>query len=155
MKTSMTRLAGGNSASPNRGILTDIYLSPEALEDIREWDHDEVDDLTRREIFEAGDGEGTLGRIYGVNLHPLAELGVGQEFQTYFATLGASMGTDDEEIVIGLDLSKNDSFVMPVKRPLQIFEDDMLHRRQKAGFYGWQEHGFACLDGRRVLIGSF
>lgn len=155
MKTTMVRLAGGNSATPNRGRLTDLYISPEALEDIREWDADQVDDLTRREIFTASEDGGPMARIYGVNLHPLDELGVGQEFQTYFATLGASMGTSDEEIVVGLDLSHGDSFVMPVKRPLSIFEDDMLHRRQKAGFYGWQEHGFAALDGRRVLLGSF
>lgn len=155
LKTTMTRLAGGNTSSMNRGRLTDLFISPEALEDIREWDSDQVDDLTRREIFVAGDEGGPMARIYGVNLHPLDELGVGQEFQTYFATLGLSMGTSDEEIVVGLDLSHGDSFVMPVKRELSIFEDDMLHRRQKAGFYGWQEHGFAALDGRRVLLGSF
>lgn len=153
MKTTMTRLGGGNTASTNRSKLTDLYLSPEALEDIREWDRDEVDDDTRNRIFNASDE--VLSSIYGVNLHTLDELGVGQEFQTYFATLGVSMGTSDEEIVIGLDLSHGDSFVMPVKRPLAIFEDDMLHRRQKSGFYGWQEHGFAALDGRRVLLGSF
>lgn len=155
MKTTMTRLAGGNTASTNRGRLTDLFISPEALEDIREWDSDQVDDTTRREIFTAGEDGGPMAKIYGVNLHPLDELGVGQEFQTYFATLGVSMGTDDEEIVVGLDLSHGDTFVMPVKRPLVIFEDDNLHRRQKAGFYGWQEHGFAALDGRRILIGSF
>lgn len=155
MKTTMTRLAGGNTATSNRGRLTDLYISPEALEDIREWDQDEVDDITRREIFSATDDGGPLAKIYGVTLHPLDELGVGQEFQTFFATLGVSMGTSDEEIVVGLDLSHGDSFVMPVKRELVIFEDDMLHRRQKAGFYGWQEHGFAALDGRRVLLGSF
>lgn len=155
MKTTMTRLAGGNTASTNRGQLTDLFISPEALEDIREWDADQVDDLTRREIFTAGDEGGPMARIYGVNLHPLDELGVGQEFQTFFATLGVSMGTNDEEIVVGLDLSHGDTFVMPVKRPLTIYEDDNLHRRQKAGFYGWQEHGFAALDGRRILIGSF
>lgn len=153
MKTTMTRLAGGNSSTVNRGRLTDLYMSPEALEDIREWDSDEVDDDTRNRIFNASDE--VLSSIYGVNLHTLDELGVGQEFQTYFATLGVNMGTDDEEIVVGLDLSHGDSFVMPVKRELAIFEDDMLHRRQKAGFYGWQEHGFAALDGRRVLLGSF
>jgi hypothetical protein len=155
MKTTMTRLAGGNSTSTNRGKLTDIYLSPEALEDIREWDHDEVDDMTRREIFTAEEQSGPMARIYGVRLHPLDELGVGQEFQTYFATLGVNMGTSDEEIVVGLDLTAGDSFVMPVKRELEIFEDENLHRRQKAGFYGWSEMGFASLDGRRVLLGSF
>jgi len=155
MKTSMTRLAGGNTATLKRGRLTDLYISPEALEDIREWDRDEVDDLTRREILLADEGGSLMARIYGVNLHPLDELGVGQEFQAYFDTLGLSVGTSDEEIVVGLDLSHRNSFVMPIKRQLAIFEDDMLHRRQKAGFYGWQEHGFASLDGRRVLLGSF
>ena len=155
LKTTMTRLAGGNSTSTNRGRLTDLFLSPEALEDIREWDADEVDDMTRRDIFTAGDDGGPMAKIYGVNLHPLDELGVGQEFQKFFTTLGVSMGTGDEEIVVGLDLSHGDSFVMPVKRELSVFEDDTLHRRQKAGFYAWQEHGFAALDGRRILLGSF
>ena len=155
MKTTMVRLAGGNSATTNRGRLTDLFISPEALEDIREWDSDEVDDVTRREIFTAGDDGGPMAKIYGVNLHPLDELGVGQEFQTYFSTLGVSMGTSDEEIVVGLDLSHGDSFVMPIKEELTIYEDENLHRRRRAGFYGWQEHGFASLDGRRILLGSF
>jgi len=155
MKTTMTRLGGGNSSSVNRSRLTDLYVSPEALEDIRNWDSDEVDDLTRREILVAGDTSGPAAEIYGVKLHTLDELGENQELQTYFATLGVTMGTSDVEVVVGLDLSHSDTFVMPVKRQLEIFEDDNLHRRQKAGFYGWQEHGFAALDGRRVLLGSF
>jgi hypothetical protein len=161
MKTSMTRLAGGNSASMNRGVLTDLYISPEALEDIREWDIDDVDEITRREIFISQDNNGPqessgpLASIYGVTLHSITELGVGQEYQNFFDTLGVSMGTSDEEIVVGLDLSQNDSFVMPIKEELTIFEDPNLHRRRKAGFYGWQEHGFGVLDARRVLLGSF
>jgi len=155
MKTTMTRLAGGNTASSTQGVLTDLYVSLEALEDIREWDKDQVDDVTRREIFVAKDQQGALAQIYGVNIHPLTELGVGQELQTYFATLGASMGTGDEEIVIGLDLTSQDSFVMPVKVPLEIFEDDTLHRKQKAGLYGWSNLGFGALDGMKVLLGSF
>lgn len=161
MKTSMTRLGGGNSASQTRSVLTDIYLSPEALEDIREWDVDDVDEITRREIFVSNDNNGPmsasgpLAGIYGVTLHSITELGVGQEFQDYFDTLGVSMGTSDEEIVVGLDLSMNDAFVMPIKEEVTIFEDPNLHRRRKAGFYGWMEHGFAVLDDRRVLMGSF
>ncbi len=163
MKTTMTRLAGGNSLTQSRGQLTDLYISPEALEDIRDWDgaNDGVDDLTLREIFQAGDntGNGTqtgpMAAIYGVRLHSYTELGVGQAFQDFFDTLGLSMGATDEEIVVGLDLQENDSFVMPVKEQLTIFEDDTLHRRRRAGFYGWQEQGFGVLDGRRVLLGSF
>jgi hypothetical protein len=154
MKTTMRREAGGNTGSQNRGRLTDLYVSPEALEDIREWDATEVDEVTRREIFTAGDG--VLSRVYGVNLHDIDELGENQEFQKYFATtLGASMGAQDKEIVVGLDMSKNDSFVMPIKEPLSIFPDDNLHRRRRAGFYGWTEVGASVLDPRRVIAASF
>ena len=59
------------------------------------------------------------------------------------------------EIVVGLDLRNNDSFVMPVRAPLEIFEDDTLHRQRRAGLYGYSEHGFAALDTRRVLLGAF
>jgi hypothetical protein len=154
MKTTMARLAGGNSTTPHRGRLTDLYVSEEALEDIREWDHDEVDDYTRQIIFNAQDESGPLAKIYGVNLHPLFELGVGQEFQNFANSIGVTMGTSDEEIVVGLDLSKSDSFVMPIKEPITVFDDPFLHRRGKAGVYAWTNLGFSCLDPRRVILGS-
>ena len=44
---------------------------------------------------------------------------------------------------------------MPIKQDVQIFEDDALHRQQRAGFYGWAEIGFAVLDNRRILLGGF
>jgi len=159
MKTTMTRLAGGNSGSVNRGRLTDLYVSPEALEDIRDWDRTQVDDLTRREIFlgekNTDPSQLPLADIFGVRLHPIEELGVNQEFQKFFDTLGLSMGPSDEEIVVGLDLSTQDSFVNPIKQELTIFEDPNLHRQRLAGFYGWLEHGFAVLNSARVLLGSF
>ena len=154
MKTVMRRNGGGNSASVNRSTLTDLYVSPEALEDIRNWGMDQVDEVTRREIWVAQDG--TINRVFGVNLRDLDELGESQEYQDYFtATLGASLEASDVELVVGLDLSTNDSFVHPIRQPLQIFEDDNLHRRRRAGFYAWTEIGFAVLDNRRVLLGSF
>lgn len=157
MKTVMRRNAGGNSTSINKGKLTDLYLSPEAIEDIRSWDLTQVDDVTRREIFMAGgeDGDGAITRIFGVNLHDIDELGVGQEYQLYFTgTLGGSMPTDKVEIVVGLDLSNRDSFVMPVRAEVELFDDPAFHRQRRAGMYGWGEHGFSVLDSRRVLIGA-
>jgi hypothetical protein len=157
LKTVMRRNAGGNSGSLNRGSLTDIYLSPEALEDIRNWGIDQVDEITRREIYQAGDDGAAITRIFGVNLHDMDELGEGQEYQNFYThQLTGSLGpSSDKEIVVGLDLSSNDSFIMPIKQDVQIFEDDALHRQQRAGFYGWAEIGFAVLDNRRVLLGSF
>ena len=154
MKTTMRRNGGGNSASNNRGMLTDLYVSPEAMEDIRNWGVDQVDEITRREIYTAADG--SINRIFSVNLHDLDELGDGQEYQLFFENVlggSGSMG-DDVEIVVSLDLRTRDSFIMPVRQEVQIFEDDTLHRQKRAGFYGWAEQGFAVLDNRRVLLGS-
>ena len=137
----------------NRSILTDLYVSPEAMEDIRNWGLDQVDEITRREIYVAADG--TLNRVFGVNLHDLDELGEGQEYQLFYENvLGADLPTDDVELVVGLDQRKRDAFIMPIRQEVQIFEDDTLHRQKRAGFYGWAEQGFAVLDNRRVLLGA-
>ena len=58
LKSVMRRNAGGKVGSLNRGRLTDLWLSPEALEDIRNWGLDQVDEVTRREIYMAGDDGG-------------------------------------------------------------------------------------------------
>ncbi len=160
MKTVMRRNAGGNTTSINRGMLTDLYLSPEALEDIRNWGIDQVDEVTRRDIFLAQDG--AINRIFGVNLHDLDELGEDQEYELYFEnTLGGAPAgaagahaTADVEIVVGLNQSTNSSFVHPVRSPLEVFEDDELFRRRRAGFWAWTEVGFGVLDNRTVLLGS-
>ena len=126
------------------------------MEDIREWTWDttsgvsSIDPVTMREIFTNEDG--ALSRIYGVNLHDLDELGEGQEFNKFYTDsptqggLGGVFANSDVEIVVALDQSKGDSFVMPVKEPLTVFEDPALDRRRRAGVYAWLETGFACLD---------
>ena len=154
LKVVMRRNGGGNSTSINRGELTDLYISPEGHEDIRNWGVDEVDPGTRRDLI-VGEG-GLLVRIFQVNLHTLDELGEGQEYQNFYTTdLSGTMPAGKNEIVVGLDLRNNDSFVMPVRAPVQVFEDEALHRQRRAGMYGWAEHGFAALDTRRVLLGAF
>jgi hypothetical protein len=155
MQTAMTRNAGGNGQV---GRLTDLYVSMEAMEDLRAWDISEIDDVTRREILQSAGRN--LALLYGTRLHFMTEYGVGQEYQLYLTNvLGRSVtavDANDEEFVLGLDLSTNDSFVQPIRQELQTFEaPPEMHRRQKAGVYGWMEHGFAVLDNRRVLLGTF
>lgn len=153
MQTAMTRNAGGNGQA---GRLTDLYLSMEAMEDVRAWDISEIDDVTRREILnQAGRN---MALLYGTRLHFMTEFGVGQEYQIYLGTtLGRAItAPGDEEFVVGLDLSTNDSFVQPIRQELQTFQaGPEMHRKQKAGVYGWMEHGYAVLDNRRVLLGTF
>ena len=155
-KTVMLRNGGGNSVTAT-GRLTDLYLSPEAIEDVRNWGIDQLDDISRREVYQSADGGAPLTRIFGVNLTGLFEFGDGQEYQTFFTSdLGGSLGPNsDVELLVGLDLNARDSFVMPVKREVEIFEDEALHRSQRQGYYGWAEIGFGVLDNRRVLAASF
>ena len=149
-KTTMRRQGGGNSTSVNKGALSDLYLSPEAMEDIRDWGVDQIDEMTRREIFTAADG--SLNRVFNVNLHDIDEFGENQEYQLYFtSTLGGSLASGDVELMVGVDKSKDDSFVMPVKQDVVLFEDPTLHRLQRAGYYGWWEGGFGILDNRRCI----
>ena len=133
-----------------------MYVSPEALEDIRNWGLDQVDEVTRREIYTADAASPVITRIFGVNLHDLDELGEGQQYQSFVTgDLSGGLQASDVELVVGLDQSTSDSFVMPVKQQLQVFEDPTLHRQQRAGYYGWSELGFGVLDNRRVILGSF
>lgn len=158
MQTAMRRNAGGNTGSVNRGRLTDLYVSPEALEDVRNWGLDQVPDAVRVSIYNAPEGGAPITNIFGVRLHDLDEFGVGQEYQTLFTSsdgLNGAIQANDTELVIGLDQSANDSFVMPVKEAVQIFEDPYMHRQQRIGFYGWAEMGFGVLDNRRIIAGSF
>jgi 3D (Asp-Asp-Asp) domain-containing protein len=155
MKTVMRRNGGGNSVTAP-GRLTDLYLSPEAIEDIRNWGVDQLDEVSRREVYVAADNGPAITRVFGVNLVDIFELGDGQEYQNYFVNdLGGSLQGSDVELVVGLDRSSNDSFVMPVKSTVEVWEDETLHRHQRQGYYGWAELGFAVLDNRRVLAGSF
>ena len=155
MSTFMRRNGGGNTGTLNRSRLTDIYVSPEALMDVRAWTLDIVPDAYRAGIFNQGGSDPDNLNLWGVGIHALDELGEGQEYQNYFTnTLGGSMASGDLEIVIGLDLTSSDSFVHPIREALQIYEDNTVFRRGIFSLFGKEECGFAVLDSRRVLLGS-
>lgn len=154
-KTAMTRGAGGNG---NSGRMTDVYLSMEAMEDIRAWDVDEIDEFTRREIFV--NREFGLASIYGVVLHEMTEFGEGQEYQAFLtdtlsATLPTVGGTARREFAVGLDLSTMDSFVSPIRKELETYDDPNLYRQLRMGIFGFMELGFAVLDPRRTILLAF
>lgn len=156
-KTVMRRNSGGNSTSVNQGKLTHIAISPEGLEDIRSWDLTQVDDVTRRQIFLAGEGEMSLTKIFGVTLMDLDELGVGQEYQKYFTnTLATSIGGSKLELAVGLDLSSNDSFVRPYRlqpggQRIEMQPRVTLIEQNREGYFWREENGWSVLDNRRVI----
>lgn len=148
LKLVVRRNAGGNSASLNRGKLTHLFLSPEAIEDMRNWGVDEADDFTRREIYLSDDTAGTS--VFGVKLIPLDELGENQEYQLYYQNViavGASnngMASGDVELVVGVDATTNDAFVMPIREELEVHEDPTLLRERRQGL--WRHDGGWCTE---------
>lgn len=154
LKTAMTRYGGGNTASNTGFRLTDLYLSIESMEDIRNWDITQVDDVTRRQIFLGDDN--SLTTIYGVTLHPLMEFGVNQEWDKYYTgTLGGSFSGSKTELVFGIDRTKRaKSFVRPWRQKPQITEDDTVRRQRRFSLWSYEETGYAVCDSRPVLIGQ-
>lgn len=155
--------------------LTDLYISPEDAADIREWTNADIDPVTRREIFQASG----MASIWGVNFHVVKHLGAtgdfningyGSEHKHYIAEAGnvyngytitnpnvvnsaGVVTTIGETQIYGFDLSVNDSLVMPIKKTYEAYDDPTLLRRQKLGFFGWEEIGMACLDPRMMCMG--
>lgn len=155
-KTFMRRNGGGNTATLNRSKLTDLFVSPESKDDIRAWGLDLVADRVRDNIYYSNDNGSELMRLFEVNIHDMDELGVDQEYQLYYTqTLAGSLASGgDLELGIGVDLQRNDSFVMPVRQEFELFEDNTLHRKGEFGVYGRAEQGFSVLDSRRTILVS-
>lgn len=154
-KIVMRRNGGGNSNSLNRRSLTHIAFSPEGLEDIRNWGLDQVDEVTRREIYVAGDKADSVSRVFGVNLLDLDEFGVGQQYNSFWTNnLGAQIQGSDTELAIGLDLSRG-TFIMPIRQEVEISADPWLDRSHKLGWYGSADQGFALVESRDVISLSF
>lgn len=152
MELYMRRNGGGNSASRTRGKLTDLYISPEAQADTLSWQVNEIPDAVRASIF----ANGVLTRIGDTNLHALDELGVAQEFETFWDdTLAQAHTNSKTELVIGLDLSKNSSLVMPWREMPTLYEDMSVANKRLVSIDGTAEIGFAALDNRVVLLGQY
>jgi len=155
LKIAMVRNGGGNSASSDTFKLTDLYISPEAMQDIVSWTDSDLSQASRREVELSP--EGLVNRLFGVTLHELTELGEGQKYTNYFTTaLSGSLAAADVELVVGLDLSKRDKLIMPVRgEGIEIEPDDTGRRSGQLGYFGSLETSFGVLDTRGVILGSF
>lgn len=168
-KCAMARNAGGNSSSMKKGRMTDIYMSCEGIEEILNWNLDQVPDSVRSQLYSMSGNDNTTLDILKVRLHEMYELGVDQEYQDYYTDVlggdlvpiigGGVHAAADIELGVALDLVNRDSFVMLVTQELQLFDDQgaggTLHRSQKGGVYGWERYGVGVLDSRRVMALSY
>lgn len=161
-----TSYAGGTTTDSYG--LTDLFISPEIMGQVRELAFNPIGANTtvdpkevapnnvREEIFRnAGAGE-----LFGVTLHQLVELGLTGKYNTLFSTFaagaGVSFNASNQQILVGVDLSK-ESFIRPVARQAEsggtftvLPDDQFVTRSEKTGFYGFLEEGRVCIDGRAI-----
>ena len=156
--------------------VTDLYVSPEIMQNIRAFAYQPMNtrtvgtgndialpDNVRSDIYSAA---GTQ-EIYGINIVELNEFGVNKKYNTLFDTFatsaaidgpgGADFATGTDEILVGIDNSKG-AFVRPIAQnadsgsTFNASPDDQYHARaEKIGFYGALEEGRACIDARAVV----
>ena len=156
-----TSYAGGTTDSSYG--LTDLFVSPEIKADIRAFAYQpfttgggtNLPDNVREEIYR---GAGTES-LYGVTIHELVELGVGQKYSALFNAFKGNQSFDSvsQELAIGLDLSK-EAFIRPIARQAEsggtftvLPDDQFVARSEKTGFYGSLEEGRVCIDARAIV----
>lgn len=181
--TLMKRLnAAYNGATPVasevRG-LTDLYVSPEIMEQIRGFAYNPVNtkqavggttsipltDSARERIFSAGG----MADIWGVQLHELLELGASRKYNVLFKEIAGSKNfaksdgvsaaapfAADDEILIGIDRSRR-AFIRALAVNAEDGgsfvlrpDDQFLARSAKIGFYGGLEEGRVALEKKAV-----
>jgi hypothetical protein len=175
--TRMKRIAqsfANGTPDPNssRG-LTDLFLSYEMYEQVRQWPYNPVNnrgsqstgpvglpESVRESIFNAAGA----ASVWGVTLHELAELGVSKKYNELFGAFAtgniahSSQAFDytDDEIILGVDMTK-EAFWRPVAKNADSgstftaeVSDEYVNRQKKIGFNGSMEEGRICIDGRAV-----
>jgi hypothetical protein len=174
--------SGGTPVGGVKAGISDLLVSPEMVEELRAMAYNPVNtasapyssslkdslpapEALRQELYSAAG----LPSFYGINIMEINQMGVGQLFNKLFGAIVASEGatvagggggtwvTADDEILIGIDRSK-DSLIRPTvigegtPSDFQVLVDDQFSVRQnKIGYYGKVEEGRICIDDRALI----
>lgn len=166
---------GGTPVGAPRG-LTDLIISPEALEEIRAMAYNPMyfgskTDIPATEQFRnAIYNSAGIPTLYGIGFIVCYEMGVGQAYNTIFDNYAGSTlypghggsGTSafdgsTEEVLVGVDRSR-EALVSPImvsaesNGTLTVMPDDQFYasRSEKIGFWGRVTRGNAVLDARAL-----
>jgi hypothetical protein len=148
---------GSPQAAYSKGI-TDLFVSAEAVEDIRAISYsaystsaEQVGDGVKDEMYRSAG----FGNLFGINIVDLYEFGNGQKYNTLFDVYGTL--TANQEVIVGVDRS-TEAFVRPVARNSEtgstftaLPDDQYAQRQDKVGFYGGLEEGRVLLDARAIV----
>jgi hypothetical protein len=110
-------------------VVTDIYVSPAAMADIRGWTTTTIDPITQREIFvNAG-----MTSIYGAQIHVV-----------YFLE-------DTEMYCLDTRSVPDPLGFMPIRDELKTFDDPTAIKNFRVGVIAYEEIGFVVMDGNRII----
>ena len=168
---------GGTPVGGTKAGITDLMVSPEMVQELRAMAYNPINtagapltsalldsipatDEIRNSVYNSA----SLPQFYGINIMEVSELGKSQRFNDIFATINTAEGdpvsafaTDDDEIMIGVDRTK-DALIRPVvldegnTGDLSVLVDDQFSVRQnKIGYYGKVEEGRVCIDDRALV----
>ena len=161
-----TSYASKGTPESQTGGLTDLIVSPEIVGQIRAFAYNPMNtrgvpnsdestavplpDAVREQIFRAG---GMLS-IYDVSIHKLLEFGKNAKYNTVFDNAyGGSFDPATQELVLGLDLTKNYNL-----RPVvdadgggsieSMVDDQFVARSEKVGWFFRLREGRIVIDTR-------
>lgn len=160
--------------SPGRG-LTDLFVSPEVMGDIRSFAYNPVNTTAvpdtaestvlglpegmRQDIFR----NGGMSEIFGVKVNVINELGVGQVYNSLFDDYYTAAGSDvtfasaTQEVILGIDLSVPSAIQVEAtdSDTGSVFnvepDDQWVSRSKKVGFYGQCEIGGIVVDSKALF----
>lgn len=163
--------AGTPVASASRG-LTDLFVAPETLEDIRSFAYEPMNtraipntdestavplpDAIRQKIFETPN----VPEIYGVLIHEVLEFGddrvYNNLFDTFYSGTPAFAGATDT-LVLGVDKGRGSCIKLVAQNAdsgdtfVAVPDDQFLSRSEKIGWFGSVEQGNVVVDARSLI----
>lgn len=146
--------------------ITDLIMSPEMVQGLRSMAYNPINTKGTKNDIPATDemrnaiyNNGGVPEFYGISIMEINELGtVGAQKQKFVTTWNALSGKSDDDLVIGIDRSRESLFRAVAQdaetgSELNLSADDQYSvRQQKIGYYGSMEEGRMVLD-NRVLTG--
>jgi|TARA_R110000751_G_scaffold106401_2_gene202411 hypothetical protein len=153
--------------------LTDLYMSPERMADVRAMAYNPVNTKGANNITGTA-ASGTIAmpdgvresiynsagatELFGVTLNEMNEFGIGKKYCTLFGEFDSiSFAPATDDLVVGLDNSKG-AFIRPVATQadsggavVTLADDQWSVRSEKLGFYSFVEEGRVCIDSRAVV----
>lgn len=161
----------GGTPEGNSRRITDLILSPEVMQSIREIAYnpvntrqadgtpagDELGITASESLREAVFTAGGLPEIYGMNLMEIAELGAGSTYTNLYSDLVGGFTGSKTDLIIAIDRTL-DAFIRPVQIDSEsgstfslIPDDQYVGRQKRIGFYGGVEENYTILSTRGLL----